>query len=162
MFYWQQRQHLKYYKCISEILDNMTGESLLDVGGKDTPMVLNGNFEHRALINLKPVKNQWAGVDYHIVDFMEWHAGPFDVVMCLQVLEHLDNDIVEPFTQKLFETASKAVVISIPYKWRFGFLTGHIQDPVDEEKLFGWTQREPDRSILVEDRLTRLVCIYAM
>ena len=66
----------------------------------------------------------------------------YDVALCCQVLEH----VAEPrlFCDKL-KTICKHLVVTVPYKW-LGNAPGHINDPVDEEKLLGWMRLTPNAS----------------
>jgi trans-aconitate methyltransferase len=92
-------------------------------------------------------------------DFYTWKPDRnYDVVLCLQVLEHLDNP--KEFAQKLLQVG-KTVIISVPYKWKEGSCKYHTQDPIDKEKLKGWVGREPDEQHVVTDKgLERIICVY--
>lgn len=54
----------------------------------------------------------------------------------------------------------------MPYLWEEGSSSSHVHDPVDLEKLLGWTGREPDYHIVVQEPLVnhnhgrRLICYY--
>lgn len=161
MSYWDRRKHLNYYHTALGFVENLSGEGILDVGGWDTPMVLAGEFQNRLVVNLWKVNERLSGVEYHIGDFLAWPVKPFDVVLCLQVLEHLSDESVARFARKLFETATRHVVISVPYKWRRGASESHLQDPVDEHKLRSWTGQDPTASQVVTDgSMRRLVAFY--
>lgn len=161
MSYWDRRKHLNYYQTALGFVENLSGEGILDVGGWDTPMVLAGEFQNRLVVNLWKVEERLPGVEYHIGDFLAWPARPFDVVLCLQVLEHLPDETVGGFAEKLFEIGMRRVVISVPYKWRRGASKNHLQDPVDEHKLQSWTGRDPTVSQIVTDgSMRRLVAAY--
>ncbi len=81
----------------------------------------------------------------------------FDLVLCLQVLEHLDNP--DAFAQKLLN-AGRTVIISVPYRWPQGYCKTHKQDPVDEAKLERWTQRKPVETQIVTNGKERLIAVY--
>ena len=85
----------------------------------------------------------------------------YDVVVCLQVLEHIDHDIVKKFTQKLFQVG-KTVIISVPYKWELGKCKYHVHDPVDESKLYSWTKRYPKKTWIITEKngVKRLIALY--
>ena len=53
------------------------------------------------------------------------------------------------------------MIISVPYQWPAGYHRGHVQDPVDEDKLFAWTRREPSTLKIVRDERARLIAVYA-
>ena len=70
-------------------------------------------------------------------DYLEWQAEKLDIITCLQVLEHIDDDHIEKFAHKLLNDAP-TVVISVPYMWPKGSDIDHKQDPVDVDKLIKW------------------------
>jgi hypothetical protein len=81
----------------------------------------------------------------------------FDLVLCLQVLEHVEDPAA--FASKLFRTG-RIVIVSVPYKWAPDRAPGHRHDPVDEEKLRQWTGREPVATRVVADGAARLIAVY--
>lgn len=152
--YWGPRSKWRYYKKVRIWMNGLSpAGSLCDVGGWDTPVCGWGDFDRRTNINLGEVNNRLPHVRYIIKDFMEFDPDErFDVVSCLQVLEHLEDDAVGPFTQKLLQHATKATIITVPHLWKKGAEACHLQDPVSMGKLIGWAGREPDRhEIIIED-----------
>jgi hypothetical protein len=99
------------------------------------------------------------GVNSIKADFMTYKIDQrFDLVLCLQVLEHLSDPI--PFCQKLL-SAGRWVIISVPYKWRKGLCRYHKQDPIDESKLLSWSGQEPKTSaIVIDNGLRRLIAVF--
>src|SRR5262245_51157936 len=92
------------------------------------------------------------------MDFMAYQpAERFDLVICLQVLEHLPEAAL--FARKLVETV-RTIIVSVPYKWPKGKCRWHLQDPVDETKLDGWMQKKPIDVSVVTDREARMVAVY--
>jgi hypothetical protein len=85
----------------------------------------------------------------------------YDVVLCLQVLEHLNDPA--SFARKLFSTG-RNVVISVPFLWPEGACQYHCQDPVDHDKVRSWTGREPTYSVVINEGPARcsdrLICYY--
>lgn len=162
MSYWESRKHLQYYRYIESLLASKSGDSIIDVGGHDTPMVLSGQFKKRVVLSLWPldVDKRFPSVEYRIEDFMSASVEKFDFVMCLQTLEHIVD--VEAFTSKLFEISTGKVLISVPYQWPKGLEREHVQDPVTMEKVESWTGLKPTISHVVdsESRFPRLVCYY--
>ena len=87
----------------------------------------------------------------------------YDFAVCMQVLEHVKP--ARRFAAKLFDVADR-VLISVPLLWPAGRVPGHINDPVDLEKLRKWTGRDPSYSVVVAEPLqeessrNRLIAYY--
>lgn len=159
--YWEKRKGLKYYKKSLEYAKEYVpkGKTVLDVG--------SGGCEYIQWYNWIPEK--WAidlkknpkikGVKSKIGDYMEMEwKNPFDLVICLQVLEHHPDP--KKFFKKLIEDG-RYVIISLPYKWRSEKEKEHIHDPIDEKKILEWTCSSPIKSEVVNDNGgKRIVSIY--
>jgi len=152
--YWLPRSHCAYYNRVRSWLNSFSpGGSLCDVGGHDTPVAAWGDFDSRTIVTKGEVKNRLPHIKYHITDFMDYDPGQrFDVVTCLQVLEHLDDETVGKFADKLYETAKTALIVSVPYLWKKGVCDSHYQDPINWEKFIGWFGREPDDYAIVAEK----------
>lgn len=157
--YYKERKDFHYYKKVEALLSSLSFDSILDVGARRSPVLENikGPIEKVLLdkYEIPPLEG------FHIItsDFYTWIPDKhYDIVLCLQVLEHLENP--EAFAEKLFTIAKKTVILSVPYKWKKGKCKYHIQDPVDMEKLKSWTNREPSESYIINDGLERLICVY--
>lgn len=166
--YFENRKDLLYYKKTLSILNDLSehNDSLLDVGGWKGEFISKVNgFTDKTVIDLhKKPKNFPEDINFISSDFIKANINKkYDVVICMQVLEHIDNDIIHRFTQKLFEVG-KMVLISVPYKWNKGACKYHIQDPVDENKLKSWTKKEPTRTWIIKEKkskLSRLIALYS-
>ena len=93
-------------------------------------------------------------------DFFAWDPDKvYDVVICSQVLEHIED--ATTFARKLL-TVGKNLIISVPHKWRAGGIKGHVHDPVDQAKVDQWFGRQPDYSFTVREPFAeeRLICFY--
>lgn len=159
--YWQRRQHMQYYREVIRLARAHAPEakSVLDVGARDTPVLVELDWiGSRTAIDFE-VAPDLPGVTGIKGDFLEFQpAQPFDLVICLQVLEHLDDP--HRFAQKLFDTG-RTVIISVPYQWPAGFCPQHPQDPIDEQKLLRWTERPPvEQAIVTDDRLARFIGVF--
>jgi hypothetical protein len=98
------------------------------------------------------------GVETVVADFYDYDPdGLFDLVLCLQVLEHLPRP--RPFAHKLLRIG-RTVIISVPYRWPAHEHGSHLHDPVDEAKLRRWTGAEPVETSIVDDGKQRLVAVY--
>ena len=100
-----------------------------------------------------------AGVETVVADFNDFEPRRrFDLVLCLQVLEHLDRP--RPFARKLLG-AGRTTIISVPHEWPGWVTEEHVHDPVDESKLRAWTGRDPTETAIVEDLgMERLIAVY--
>jgi hypothetical protein len=158
---WDVRRHYEYYKVAYRLARVFvpSGGSVIDVGAFETDLLQKLDwFDRRVAIDRHDIMER-RGIETITGDFMEYRPDfTFDLVICLQVLEHLPKP--GPFARKLLATG-RTVIISVPYKWPRGLYEDHVQDPVDEAKLASWTRRTPDTSEIVEDDgRERLVACY--
>lgn len=150
--YWKERQGHLYYDLVREWIEEFSpGRCLLDVGAWDTPVASWGRFEKRVSLDCQPRAVCGAGVEYVTADWMEYRPEfRADLVLCLQVLEHLEDDRVIPFTRKLLASGQN-ILISVPYRWPRGKEPSHLQDPVEASTLYRWAGKLPFRQALVTE-----------
>src|SRR5262245_46491630 len=140
--YWLRRSSMQYYAEVVRLAREYApnAESVLDVGPNGTPLVCELDWiPSKTAIDLssRPIP----GVTCLQGNFLKYQpAAPFDLVLCLQVLEHVRP--AGEFAQKLL-AAGRLVIVSAPYCWPVGTCKYHVQDPVDETKLYGWMQQPP-------------------
>ena len=149
--YWEQRKALKYTRHVIKLVNTFEKEaqSAIDIGAWKTPIIEEFDWirERDALDILKPYSS--ATVRGIQQDFFTFAPGEkYDLVLCLQVLEHLENP--GDFARKLFETG-KSVIVSVPFNWPAGACEHHCQDPVDQDKLLEWTGRKPVYSAIINE-----------
>lgn len=155
--YWDRRKNLSYYRRVVDLARRYAPEakSVLDVGGHGCEYATWLDWiPEKVAIDLDPY--EVPGVQMVCGDFMRHEFGQhFDLVLCLQVLEHL----VDPkaFGERLLATG-KIVIVSVPYRWPPKDPT-HLQDPVDEDKLMSWMGYWVD-SVLATDAAQRFVAVY--
>jgi len=159
--YWSDRQHMRYYSQVLIYAQRFAagGGSVLDVGGRDCQYIAWFDwFRRKVVLDLKPPP-PWPGVETVAADFLAWQPDAvFDLVLCLQVLEHLADPI--SFCRKLL-AAGRVVIISVPYRWPKGLCRYHLQDPVDEAKLQGWAgQLMGEYSIVRDGNRDRLIAVF--
>ena len=157
--YYNQRKHFHYYKKVKAMLNKIKYSSIIDIGSRKSPMFEGlDDTIYKAMLDIKPIPPH-GNVHMITADFYTWVPDrEYDVALCLQVLEHLDRP--KEFVDKLFQTA-KTVVISVPYMWPKGSCKYHVQDPINEEKIFSWTGKEPDeKHIITDGKRKRIVCLY--
>ncbi len=165
--YWQERSDFMYYKYI-DFMVRVAGsraKSIIDVGSGNSPYLEWFDWiEEKISIDIRAPYSS-ARVQSITANILEYDfEKKYDICMCLQVLEHVQDP--QPFAHKLFEL-SDTVIISVPYKWPKGTSKGHVQDPVDEEKLEKWTGKKPNFSVVVKEPFVsanysrRLIVIYS-
>ena len=160
--YAEIRKNYKYYQEIKNRIDLYSpGESILDVGPGGTDVIYTGEFAKRTVVNRDRMNVEYPGVEVIIGDWLTTEIGPHEVVTCCQVIEHIPNAQVHEFTAKLLATATRSLIISVPFSWPPGTCKTHFQDPIDREKLARIMGQEPDHTELVRDGAWRLVAEYS-
>lgn len=159
--YWSNRKdHIYLSAAKSMCLKFSNLKRVIDVGSRGTPILeWFGTVNHRVSIDLfSPYVAD--GVQSIKGDFMEFDdQNNFDLLLCLQVLEHLEAPKI--FAKKILKTA-RFSIISVPYKWKKGWCNEHLQDPVDENKLYEWFEKLPLETYLASEinGTQRLVHLY--
>lgn len=163
--YWEGRKDARYLKEVLRIVDGVSeyARSILDVGSNGCAYLdWFPDIPRRVSLDLNTPYSA-EGVESIQADFFTHEfPEPFDIVTCLQVLEHIPD--AERFAQKLLSSTRQHLVVSVPYKWREGKCRWHVHDPVDKRKMFNWFGREPNYSRIVRNHgwrgTARLVCRY--
>jgi hypothetical protein len=149
--YWEERRQMAYYREVIRLARQFapTARSVLDVGPHGTPLVCELDWiPDKTVVDLAKV--EIPGVTCLQMDFLQYMPSQvFDLVLCLQVLEHVP--LAEAFARKLLDTG-RTVIISVPFRWPAGVCKPHVHDPVDREKLLGWTGRASITDVVVRDR----------
>lgn len=161
--YWEKRQGMYYYQIVREWIEELSpGAWIVDVGSNITPVVAWGDFARRTMLDRRKFKKAYPGIEQIEAGWLEYAIeGEADVVVCLQVLEHLTDTEVVPFARKLL-TAGKHTIISVPYKWPEDDCRWHKQDPVDLDKLVSWTGIPPVKHhIETRDNKDRLIALFS-
>ncbi len=158
--YVSNRKNFKYYKVVKNILKIFSSKkkSIIDVGSANVDLMSEFDFIKRVSVSLIGAINS-SKVSGYEMDFFNYVPDKkFDVVTCLQCIEHVDR--ARDFTQKLLNTG-KILVISLPYKWKKGRCKSHVQDPVDEAKIYSWVGKKPQFTFYVKDGNSwRIICVY--
>lgn len=158
--YWNSRKNRIYYQQALAFAKKYApdAQTVIDVGPHNTQFLSRVDWvSAKTAIDLKhmPSLPDTNNIQGNFLEFIP--ENTFDLVFCLQVLEHLESPI--PFAQKLLKTG-KIVVISVPYKWPPGTRENHLQDPVDENKLLSWTKKPWLEKNIITDDLPRFVAVF--
>lgn len=172
--YAYSRQGMAYYGIARQwVAEVSPGNAILDIGSGGTDVVCAGDYRARHAIDrrLQDVpgvthyQGQWPSV-----------VGPlatYHTVVCLQVIEHLTDDEVAPFMNRLHTTWLDTLIVSTSHKWPRGACQHHNQDPIDSEKLLQLldTHTVPlmpsmssllvDEKIVVDGRRERILMRFA-
>ena len=160
--YWAERQAMRYYSRTVAIAQKYAPEarSVLDVGSHETTNILRFSWiPSKTAIDIghKPKIPGVTGIKANFLDYRPDER--FDLVTCLQVLEHLDEPTA--FAQRL-RAVGRTVIVSVPYQWAEGQCVYHKQDPIDEAKLAGWLGDDwLDHEIVEDDGVERLIVVVA-
>ncbi|HEY7518821.1 MAG TPA: hypothetical protein VIE36_11070 [Methylomirabilota bacterium] len=160
--YWEKRKHFRYYAEVLRLARRYgpDARSVLDVGSMHSPFILQFDWiAEKTSLDVRPGA-RLRGCTCLQGDFLTYDVpGPFDLVVCLQVLEHLEAPT--PFVQKLLDTGA-TVIVSVPYRWPHGKSPNHVQDPVDEAKLRRWAGRDwvEQQVVRESDGTERLVVVF--
>jgi SAM-dependent methyltransferase len=127
----------EYYTEVDKLVSGLKAKSIIDVGcGKSNQVEGYIHIPERyafSLWNMPELK----GVNCLQGDILTYDfKRQFDIVMCEQVLEHIQN--IRLAITKLFIISNHHVIISLPYYWAAGKEPGHIHDPVTKEKIADW------------------------
>lgn len=161
MGYWNARKHFLYYKALFQYVSvvGYDAKSIIDVGSASTEYLKWMSWiPDRALLDFK-IPKKIDGIRAIETDFFRFAVKEkFDVALCCQVLEHVDRPNL--FCENL-KNICKRLIITVPYKW-LGSSPGHIQDPVDEEKLYSWMKIRPNHFQVIHEpfREGRLLAYY--
>lgn len=161
--YWNARSHSIYLYAVTELVRGLGNDarSIIDIGSAACPYI--DWFEwipQRTSLDLRKPYTSPTVVGIKS-DFLVWEPDHlYDIATCLQVLEHIPD--ARSFAQKIL-SISRIAIVSVPYKWKPGRNTSHVHDPVDEEKMRTWFEREPNFSYQITEIVSgspRLIQVY--
>ena len=160
--YVDKRKDYIYYKFLKELLCILSSEDdeICDVGSCGVDMLSFLNCKRKISIDLE---TPYIGEDVESIkgDFLGVNLEKISIYTCFQVLEHIGNNEINDFAEKLLQ-ASNYTVISVPYMWEKGKCKSHIQDPVDEIKVKSWFERDTYYKKIITEKngIRRMVCVY--
>ncbi len=153
----ENSNYIRLEKEIVEILADKE-KTILDIGSAGIDLIGKLPFKERCSVALYGALNTDKIKGYEM-DFFDFKPEKkIDIVTCFQVIEHVNEAKI--FTQKLLDTG-RTLVISLPYKWEKGRCKSHVQDPIDETKIYSWTSKKAQFTFYVRDeKYWRIMCIY--
>ena len=151
--YWARRSKMYYYAYAGDLIRAFAAdaESMIDVGSGNARYMEEFYWigTRHALDKTKAYSSDC--VTAITANFLTFEPErKYDFAVCMQVLEHVKP--ARRFAAKLFDVADR-VLISVPLQWPAGRVPGHVNDPVDLEKLRKWTGRDPSYSVVVAEPL---------
>lgn len=161
--YRDRRKDMIYYKYLRLLLTMICRkeDSFCDVGSNGTDMCSFLPCKSKKSVDLvNPYSDsETEGIK---ADYLEWETDRLDVITCFQVLEHIDDERVTVFANKLLKDA-RICVVSVPFMWREDQCKNHLQDPIDVDKLISWFGKNPVfLHCITEPRypLSRLIAVF--
>ena len=104
----------RFFGRIGGVIDQLAPASLLDAGCGEGEMLRRVRLPGNARTVLLDRNPESAAQILGSVDALPFASHSFDVVTCLEVLEHLPDP--RPAARELSRVARKAVVVSVPYE----------------------------------------------
>ena len=156
--YKEKVKDYKYYKLVKKLIKILSGnnKTILDIGSANIDLMSEYSFSERVSVSLDGAINNDKIVGYQM-DFFDFNVKKkFDIVTCLQVVEHIED--AKAFVQKILNSG-KVCILSVPYKWEKDSCKYHVQDPIDENKIYGWTNTKSVFSFLVKDGSYRIIIV---
>lgn len=138
---WEARKNLNYIKRVLHYASQGQG-SLLDVGCADSQLcpLLKDQYPASTAIDIEQIPK--GAMDCIQGDFLTYDfAGySFDCILCLQVLEHLDDRLIPRFISRMRSLLlpGGTLIISVPYRWAHDVDPHHVQDPVTLSRFLSW------------------------
>lgn len=157
--FYEPDRTFRYYAHVSRWLERLAPTSVLDVGGRRSPILdsLPDSVE-RVCLDIERIPGLKPGIRRITSDFLRWTPDKtYDVVVCLQVLQHVEQP--DEFAKKLLKVG-RTVILCVPYQLPRGMNSGP-NSMIDERTLLKWTGRTTTATqLIVEPGLTRLLAVY--
>jgi SAM-dependent methyltransferase len=143
----------RYFRRLGAVVGTIRHETVLDAGCGEGEVLerLSGSLRGRVVaVDVRPDcvaaaadRVPWAEVSRQSIDQLEFADGSFDLVLCLEVLEHLEDP--RGALGELARVSSGDVVISVPWEpwFRLGSLARgrHLQtlgNHPEHVQRWGW------------------------
>ncbi len=141
-----------YFDIVINMAKKLSPQSVLEVGPAGCKLVKESK--------VVDITNNFNGEKYevdYLLDIMKDLGSikeRFDLIICLQVLEHLEGKQLETFNQLYSMTDN--LIISVPYLWTSKTELSHYN--IDDEKIREWTgNKTPIESVVIGDNYKRKI-----
>jgi hypothetical protein len=132
--YWQNHHKRPALLRVIELINSFKGcRSILDVGCRSLGLLnhVTPNYKRRVATDIYHPRFWGTARDYLFVhgNFLKLDFDLFDVVVCLETIEHIRPEERLIFAGKLIELTLRHLIVSIPYKWK------DSQEPIPHNEL---------------------------
>jgi SAM-dependent methyltransferase len=149
--YWQNHgTSSRIMRAIAIINSLENCNSILDVGCGPAGLLMWMKSEYIHKVATDICQRAYLGgiekrpeIAFEVGDFLDIPFMQFDVVVCLEVMEHIEPSKREAFAAKLLKIARKHLIVSIPYMWQ-GSKEPVPHDGYSEKDLLCWFKHEGD------------------
>lgn len=158
--YWRIRQSLLYFQYTYKFVNSLREcSSIIDIGGGPAGFLQKVDpkkYTKRVLLDLEQLEfiGEGSNIPTMVIegDFLDVPLPLFDVVVCLQVMEHVPDKY--KFASKLLEVARKYLIVTVPYNWA-------EESYIDENTVADWFKTPFEKKVLTQaNEGTRLFCLF--
>ena len=106
-------------KNIKDVLDvgSATGEVIAKIALEHPPISFKAIDIMQEAIDLSQKKYfSLRNLSFQKIDFIHDCINKFDLILCLQTLEHIEDKFIRLFCEKIFSGAKNAVIVSVPHE----------------------------------------------
>lgn len=144
-----------YFDIVINMAKKIEPKSVLEVGTGGCKII-----EESKVVDISNSNNGFTyNVDYLIDITKDLHKieERFDLIICLQVLEHLGDSQVKVFNE--FLSMADNLIISVPYLWTSKNEMSHYN--ITDEKIKEWTSNKtPVEEVVIGDTHKRKIIRY--
>lgn len=145
----------EYFNIVLNMIKKIEPKSVLEVGSAGCKLVKDSK--------VVDISNQYNGIKYdvdYLLDItkdLDQIKERFDLIICLQVLEHLGNSQKMVFSGLLERTDN--LIISVPYLWTDKRELSHYN--ITDDIIKNWTcNKDPKEEIVIGDNKKRKIIRY--
>ena len=157
--HWEGRKSFKYYQTVIDWVNMLKSDlsSIIDVGCCDTHILDKIDLPIKAAWDRWRIPEYGGDVKKYFGGWGSLPKDTFNFVLCLQVLEHLDNPA--DFCKCLKTLSTNYIIISVPYMWE-DIDRAHKHFHINLDTVEKWVGGEPILSTIRNDLGKRLICVY--